>query len=61
MSLEEAFQEVHGIGEEKAKELVGIVEAKGPKGDTENVEQALDYLEEDRPGYAAKFLRRELE
>lgn len=63
MSLQEALQEVDGIGEKKSEELVTIFEDyESPEdGVTREVERALEYMDQGDYGYAEKFLRRVVE
>jgi len=61
MSLKDALQEIRGIGESKADEIMTVFEdyqqEQGEDYPPEVVE-ALDYLESGNPEYAKKFLRR---
>jgi len=62
MSIKSELQEIQGIGPAKSEQIVEIVEAHSTDSDTvELVEEALDYLDEGRPGYAKKFLARIVE
>jgi hypothetical protein len=59
MSLEEAFQEVSGVGPARAEELVEIVESEDVDSIVaENVEQAYDYYQNGDYSYSGKFLER---
>jgi ribosomal protein S13 len=59
MSLESDLQEIRGIGEAKASEIVEVVDQhSGDSEAQENVRKALAELEEGRVGYAQKFLER---
>lgn len=62
MSLEEELQEIRGIGEAKASEIVDIVEDHEDDSEAQElVQEAIGYLDAGHPGYAKKYLRRVLE
>lgn len=62
MSMRDDLQDIHGIGEAKADEIMAVVDAHDTGGvDRDLVEEGYAYLvEEERPGYAEKFFRRAL-
>jgi len=57
MSLKSDLQEIHGIGESKAEEILTLVEESEEYGQTANVGEAIDYIEAGHPEYALKFLK----
>jgi ribosomal protein S13 len=62
MSLEENLQNIHGIGEQKAKEIMEVVESNSVNSDVEeNVKNAYDYYQEGEYSYMGKFLERAME
>jgi len=59
MSLEQAFQEVDGVGPVKAEELVEIAQSEGVDSDVaDNVRSAWGYYENGDYSYMGKFLER---
>lgn len=64
MSLEDDLQEIRGIGEAKASEIMTVFEnhqSDTPDVVKENLEQAIDYYEDGQYSYAGKFLRQAYE
>jgi len=61
MSIESDLEDIRGIGEAKRKEIMTVFEDYQNQQGAEyppEVAKAYDYLQEGRPGYAKKFLRR---
>lgn len=64
-SLHEELTEIHGIGDAKADQILGIISGHDTEaaagmgaGEVHNLlSEAEDYLEDDRPGYALKYMR----
>lgn len=55
--LKEELKTVSGVGEATADAIMDVL-SDHDTGDTpDEVHQALDYLDADRPGYAAKYLQ----
>lgn len=62
--LKNALQDIHGIGEVKAEEILAVVAAHGYDTSDEvrgYLENAHDHYEAGQPGHADKFVRRALD
>lgn len=56
--LHDALTDIQGVGDATATKIIDLV---GEQSDvTEDLREALDYLEAGQPGYAAKYVRRAL-
>lgn len=59
-SLHDQLTDIHGIGDAKADQIQGLVDEHSTGGDGdigELLAAAEDYLEDDRPGYALKYIQ----
>lgn len=56
---DDPLTEIHGIGPEKANQIREVV--GGNSDAKESLSTALDYLDNDNPEYATKFVRRAYE
>lgn len=62
MSFKEELQEISGVGEATADKILDVVDEHSTNSDSqEAIQNAVDELDEGRPGYARKFLERALE
>lgn len=59
MTLKDDLMDIPQVGESRAEEIIEVVEEHSTDSQAqENVEKALEELDEGRPGYARKFLER---
>lgn len=58
--LHDDLTDIRGIGDATAEEIIEVVEGHTEDNETlrDNLESALDYYEDERYGYAGKYLRR---
>lgn len=59
--LRDDLQTVDGVGPATADAIMDVLSDHDTGDVPDEVHEAIDYLEADRPGYAAKYLRRLVE
>ena len=56
--MRDELQAIDGVGPATADKILDVVDAHGSADVADDLARALDYFEADRPGYAAKYVRR---
>jgi len=55
--LKTELMQIRGIGEAKSEQILAVVAEYGDTTNTENVQEAIDYIEAGHPQYALKYLK----